>query len=735
MSDRESFQYLFGPVASRRFGRSLGVDLLGKRICSFNCIFCEAGPTRFCTLQRDAYVPVGDVIREIQAWIDAGGSTDVITLAGLGEPTLHLHFGVVIDAVHARTDFPVVLLSNGSLMHLAEVREAAARADIVKISLGVWDDASLASLNQPAEGLSFQDYFAGLVQFRSDYKGELRVEVMFVKGVNDSMDAAKRIAEHVAMIQADKVEINTVVRPPADRASVAVPLEDLELFAAFFGPHTSVIGVTKAKAATDCKGGNRKNRDVSREILSLLQRRGCTLQDIAVGIGLSEKEIYTLLDQMIQKKLVMKDDGENPHYRRGGIMSDVISMENGVLQVPDHPVIPFIEGDGVGAEIMTVARKVLDAAVKQAYSAERSLEWLEVYAGEKSVKRNGEGVWLPDETLDMIRKYLVAIKGPLMTPIGGGIRSLNVALRQGLDLYVCQRPVRWFEGVPSPVRHPERTNMVVFRENSEDIYAGIEWKMGSAEVKKVIRFLQEEMGVEKIRFPETSGIGIKPVSQEGTQRLVMSAIRYAIQNDKPSVTLVHKGNIMKFTEGGFRDWGYETAIQYFGAQKVGNGPQCVLKNPLNGKEIVIKDVIADAFLEHLLTRPAEYSVIATLNLNGDYISDAAAACVGGIGISPGANINYDTGTAVFEATHGTAPDLTGKDKANPGSLILSGEMMLRYLGWTEAADLLVEAMNQTIKEGLVTFDFARMMPETTELSCSAFGEQVYQHMAGSAEKK
>ncbi len=402
----------------------------------------------------------------------------------------------------------------------------------------------------------------------------------------------------------------------------------------------------------------------------------------------------------------------------------IITMEGGKLHVPDNPIVPFIEGDGIGADITVAAMNVWNTAVAEAYGGQRTIHWAEVFAGEKAVATYGDNAWLPEETLQAIRQYLVSIKGPLTTPVGGGIRSLNVALRQELDLYVCLRPVRWFEGVPSPVKHPERTDMVIFRENSEDIYAGIEWESGSAEAQKVITFLQQEMGVGKIRFPGTSGIGIKPVSQEGTERLVKAAISYAIDNDKPSVTLVHKGNIMKFTEGAFRDWGYQTAAKLFGAKPLDGGPWHSLKNPQTGREIVIKDVIADAFLQQILTRPNEYSVIATMNLNGDYISDALAACVGGIGIAPGGNINYDTGVALFEATHGTAPKYAGQDKVNPGSLILSGEMMLRYMGWFEAADLVIEGMNRAIGAGTVTYDFARMMDSAREVSCSAFGQAV-----------
>lgn len=403
-----------------------------------------------------------------------------------------------------------------------------------------------------------------------------------------------------------------------------------------------------------------------------------------------------------------------------------VTMDQGRLQVPDRPIIPFIEGDGIGVDITPAMKHVIDAAVEICYGGQRSIEWMEIYAGEKANAVYGEGTWLPQETLDAIETYLVAIKGPLTTPVGGGIRSLNVALRQELDLYVCQRPVRWFEGVPSPVKRPDLTDMVIFRENSEDIYAGIEWAAGTPEVRKVIDFLQQEMGVNKIRFPDTAGIGVKPVSQEGTHRLVKAAIQYAIDNDRDSVTLVHKGNIMKFTEGAFRDWGYETAVEEFGAVPLDGGPWHVLER--DGRKIVIKDVIADAFLQQILTRPADYDVIATLNLNGDYISDALAACVGGIGIAPGANINYETGAAVFEATHGTAPKYAGKDQVNPGSLLLSGEMMLRYMGWTEAADLVIEATGKTIAQKRVTYDFERLMEGAELLKCSEFGNAIVENM-------
>jgi isocitrate dehydrogenase len=396
------------------------------------------------------------------------------------------------------------------------------------------------------------------------------------------------------------------------------------------------------------------------------------------------------------------------------------------LNVPANPVIPFIEGDGIGRDITPVMRKVVDAAVTRAYGGKRSIAWMEVYAGEKAVATYGNNTWLPAETFQAVREYVVSIKGPLTTPVGGGIRSLNVSLRQELDLYVCLRPVRYFKGVPSPVKEPEKADMVIFRENSEDIYAGIEWPSGSPEAQKLIAFLQSEMGVKKIRFPETSAIGIKPVSREGTERLVRRAIQYAIANDRPSVTLVHKGNIMKFTEGGFKSWGYELAQREFGAQLIEQGPWMRLNNPKSGKEIVIKDVIADAFLQQILLRPAEYSVIATLNLNGDYISDALAAQVGGIGIAPGANLS-DT-VAMFEATHGTAPKYAGKDMVNPGSLILSAEMMLRHLGWVEAADLILKGMEGAISARTVTYDFARLMPGATQVSCSGFGEAVIQSM-------
>ena len=396
------------------------------------------------------------------------------------------------------------------------------------------------------------------------------------------------------------------------------------------------------------------------------------------------------------------------------------------LNVPDQPIIPFIEGDGTGADITPVMLKVVDAAVAKAYGGKKKIHWMEVFAGEKSTKVYGPDVWLPEETLHAVKDYVVSIKGPLTTPVGGGIRSLNVALRQELDLYVCLRPIQYFEGVPSPVKEPQKTNMVIFRENSEDIYAGIEFEAQSDKAKKLIKILQEEFGVTKIRFPETSGIGVKPVSKEGTQRLVRKAIQYAIDNDKPSVTIVHKGNIMKFTEGGFRDWSYELAQTEFGGELIDGGPWMKIKNPKTGNEIVIKDSIADAFLQQILLRPAEYSVIATLNLNGDYVSDALAAQVGGIGIAPGANLSDSV--AMFEATHGTAPKYAGKDYVNPGSEILSAEMMLRHMGWTEAADLIISSMGKSIKSKKVTYDFARLMEGATQVSCSGFGQVMIDNM-------
>ena len=403
-----------------------------------------------------------------------------------------------------------------------------------------------------------------------------------------------------------------------------------------------------------------------------------------------------------------------------------VTCVNGKLEVPNNPIIPVIIGDGIGLDVTPVATKVLDAAVSKAYSGEKSISWEEVHAGEAAFEETGE--WLPESTLDSIRKYLVALKGPLTTPVGGGFRSLNVTLRQKLDLFACVRPVVWFEGVPSPVRNPEKVDMVIFRENTEDIYAGIEWQAGTKEVSKVIKFLEEDMGVSQIRFPSTSSLGVKPVSSEGTKRLVRASLNYAIDNDKSSVTLVHKGNIMKFTEGGFRDWGYEISREEFGAIPLDGGPWHVFKNPKTGKDIIVKDVIADAMLQQILTRPSEYDVITTLNLNGDYISDALAAQVGGIGIAPGANINYDSGHALFEATHGTAPKYAGQDKVNPGSVILSGEMLLRYLGWKEAADLIIEGMQKTIGAKTVTYDFERLMDGAKLLKCSEFGNAIIENL-------
>ncbi|WP_345783712.1 NADP-dependent isocitrate dehydrogenase [Ureibacillus aquaedulcis] len=416
-----------------------------------------------------------------------------------------------------------------------------------------------------------------------------------------------------------------------------------------------------------------------------------------------------------------------------------IAVENGVLQVPNNPTIPFIEGDGIGPDIWAAASRVIDAAVEKAYNGEKKIEWLEVLAGEKAFNQTGE--WLPQETLDKINEYLIAIKGPLTTPIGGGIRSLNVALRQQLDLYVCLRPVRHFEGVPSPVKKPEDVDMVIFRENTEDIYAGIEYAQGSEEVKKVINFLKEEMGVNKIRFPETSGIGIKPVSKEGTERLVRSAIEYAIKHNRPSVTLVHKGNIMKFTEGGFKQWGYDLAEREYGEQvftwdqydriKEADGVEAANKaqdEAVAAGKVIIKDSIADIFLQQILTRPNEFDVVATMNLNGDYISDALAAQVGGIGIAPGANINYVTGHAIFEATHGTAPKYAGQDKVNPSSVLLSGVLMLEHLGWQEAADLITNSVEKTIASKVVTYDFARLMDGATEVKCSEFANELINNL-------
>jgi len=403
-----------------------------------------------------------------------------------------------------------------------------------------------------------------------------------------------------------------------------------------------------------------------------------------------------------------------------------ISISNGELEVPSNPVIHFIEGDGIGVDITPVMIDVVDTSVELAYSGDRKIHWREVLAGQKAFDSTGD--WLPEETKKSMKESLISIKGPLTTPVGGGIRSLNVALRQQLDLFACVRPVRWFDGTPSPVKDPGSVDMVIFRENSEDVYAGIEWEAGSPGVEKVIDFLQNEMGVDKIRFPDTSGLGIKPISEQGTSRIVRAAIKYAIENDRDSVTLVHKGNIMKFTEGGFRDWGYDIAKTEFGASEIDGGPWCSFPNPNTGTEIVVKDVIADAMLQQILTRPREYEVLATMNLNGDYISDALAAQVGGIGIAPGANINYDTGVAIFEATHGTAPKYAGQNKVNPGSLILSAEMMLRHMGWTESADLIVKGMEGAISSKKVTYDFERLMEDATLLSCSDFGRAIVSHM-------
>jgi len=403
-----------------------------------------------------------------------------------------------------------------------------------------------------------------------------------------------------------------------------------------------------------------------------------------------------------------------------------ITCENGQLCVPHNPIIPFIEGDGIGIDVTPPMIKVVNAAVEKAYNNKRNIHWMEVYAGEKATQVYDSETWLPDETLEMFKQYKVGIKGPLTTPVGGGMRSLNVALRQILDLYVCQRPVQWFTGVPSPVKKPSEVDMVIFRENSEDIYAGIEYKAGSEQAKKMINFLIDEMGATKIRFTENCGIGIKPVSKEGTERLVRKAIQYAIDNDRESVTLVHKGNIMKYTEGAFKEWGYQLARDEFGADFIAGGPWCSFENPNTGKEIIIKDVIADAMLQQILLRPAEYSVIATLNLNGDYISDALAAQVGGIGIAPGANMNDDI--AIFEATHGTAPKYAGLNKVNPGSVILSAEMMLRHMGWVEAADLLLKGMSGAINAKTVTYDFERLMDGATLVTCSEFGDCIIEHM-------
>tara|TARA_Y100000768_G_scaffold56609_1_gene37892 strand:- start:842 stop:2101 length:1260 start_codon:yes stop_codon:yes gene_type:complete len=417
---------------------------------------------------------------------------------------------------------------------------------------------------------------------------------------------------------------------------------------------------------------------------------------------------------------------EFQHIKEPNSGSKISIDSSGKLIVPDNPIIPFIEGDGIGSDITPAMIKVVDSAVEKSYNGKKKIEWMEIYCGEKSTQVYGEDNWLPPETLRALEIYLVGIKGPLTTPVGGGIRSLNVALRQELDLYVCQRPVRYFNGVPSPVISPEKTDMVIFRENSEDIYAGVEWEAGSEGAEKLIKFLTEEMGVHKIRFTEECGIGIKPISKQGTERLVDKAIQYAIANDRDSITFVHKGNIMKFTEGSFKDWGYQFAASEYGAVEFDGGPWHTLTNPVTGKEIIIKDVIADAFLQQILTRPEEYSVIATMNLNGDYISDALAAEVGGIGIAPGANLGDKI--ALFEATHGTAPKYAGLDKVNPGSLILSAEMMLRYMGWMEAADLIIEGLAKTISQKTVTYDFERLMSGASLLKCSEFGEAIISNM-------
>ena len=403
----------------------------------------------------------------------------------------------------------------------------------------------------------------------------------------------------------------------------------------------------------------------------------------------------------------------------------LITAENGMMQVPEMPIIPFIEGDGIGPDIWKASVRVFDSAVEKAFGDTKKIEWLEVLAGEKAYNQTGE--WLPQATLDSITEHRVAIKGPLTTPIGGGIRSLNVALRQKLDLYACVRPVRWFEGVPSPVKQPELVNMVIFRENTEDIYAGIEWMAGTADLDKVKSFLVDEMGVTNIRFPDTTSLGIKPVSREGTERLVRAALDTALKQGRKTLTLVHKGNIMKFTEGAFRDWGYDVARREYGAEDLDGGPWQIIRK--NGKELIVKDVIADAFLQQILLRPAEYDIIATLNLNGDYISDALAAIVGGIGIAPGANINYTSGHAIFEATHGTAPKYAGKDQVNPSSIILSGAMMLEYMGWQEAADLIVKGIEGAIAQKRVTYDFHRLMDGATKLKCSEFGDEIIANMA------
>jgi isocitrate dehydrogenase len=406
--------------------------------------------------------------------------------------------------------------------------------------------------------------------------------------------------------------------------------------------------------------------------------------------------------------------------------SKITLNDDGSLNVPNDPIIPYIEGDGIGIDITPAMLNVVDSAVAKSYGGEKKISWMEVYCGEKSTEVYGDDVWLPDETIEALRDYVVSIKGPLTTPVGGGIRSLNVSLRQILDLYVCLRPIRYFSGVPSPVKNPSHVDMVIFRENSEDIYAGVEFEGGSDESNKLVKILQEQFDVNKIRFTEDVGLGVKPISKNGTERLVKQAIDYAIKNDRDSVTLVHKGNIMKFTEGAFRDWGYELSVSNYDGEPLDGGPWHVIKNPTNGKNIIIKDVICDAFLQQILTRPKEYDVIATMNLNGDYISDALAACVGGIGIAPGANIGDDA--ALFEATHGTAPKYAGQDKVNPGSLILSAEMMLRHLGWVEAADLIIESMEKAIEAKMVTYDFERLMENANLVSCSGFADEMIKRM-------
>ena len=403
-----------------------------------------------------------------------------------------------------------------------------------------------------------------------------------------------------------------------------------------------------------------------------------------------------------------------------------ITLENGVLQVPDNPIIPYIEGDGIGIDITPAMIDVVDNAVETAYKGAKKISWMEVFCGEKSTQIYDEDTWLPDETIEALKEYIVSIKGPLTTPVGGGIRSLNVSLRQILDLYVCLRPIRYFAGVPSPVKNPSHVDMVIFRENSEDIYAGVEFEAGSPESEAMVKVLQEQFGVTQIRFPTEVGLGVKPISRQGTERLVKQALDYAIKNDRSSVTLVHKGNIMKFTEGAFRDWGYELSINSYDGELLDGGPWVTIKNPTNGKNIIVKDVICDAFLQQILTRPKEYDVIATMNLNGDYVSDALAACVGGIGIAPGANIGDDS--ALFEATHGTAPKYAGQDKVNPGSLILSAEMMLRHLGWVEAADLIISSMEAAITDKMVTYDFERLMDGANLVSCSGFAKEMIKRM-------